>query len=64
MNLLNKLTPINLVRSPHYIKINILGFRNLESTGLFPIRNVKLIISTSSIKKIDNIEEGDAFTQF
>lgn len=61
-NLLNKRLPIKISKSKHHIKINILGLRNLQSSGLLPIKNTEVKISTSSLKSVEQMQEGAAFT--
>ena len=57
-----KRQPINIPKSRHHIKINILGLRNLQSSGLLPIKNTEIKISTSSLKSVEQMQEGAAFT--
>ena len=48
-------------KSRHLLKLNLLGLRSLESTGLFPIKTAGVKIATSSLKNVDNMREGSAF---
>ncbi len=60
---MNLVSMITLPKSKHHIKINILGLRNLQSSGLLPVKNVEVKINTSSIQTIDRMKEGAAFTE-
>ena len=60
---MRKISYIPIERSKHHIKINILGLRNLQSTGILPVKRVKVKINTSSVKKISKIQQGAAFTE-
>lgn len=62
-NVMQKISYIPIERSKHHIKINILGLRNLQSTGILPVKRVKVKINTSSVKKISKIQQGAAFTE-
>ena len=53
---------IPVKKSLHHIKINVLGLRNLESTGLFPIKNASLKFATSSLKAVESMGGGAMFT--
>lgn len=53
---------IPVPKSRHHLKINILGLRDLESTGLFPVKTAAIKIATSSLRSVDSMTEGAAFT--
>jgi hypothetical protein len=54
--------PLNCVKTKHHIKINILGLRNLQSNGIFPVKSVNVKINTSSLKAVNQIQRGSAFS--
>lgn len=49
-------------RTKHFIKINILGLRNLQSSGILPVKSVSVKINTSSLRPVDQIQKGSAFS--
>lgn len=53
---------IPVERKRHHLKINILGLRGLESRGLFPVKTAALKIATSSLKTVESMQKGTAFT--
>ena len=54
MRIMRRITPINMEKKAHLVKISILGFRDLQSTGILPVRSVKFKINTSSVKNLMN----------
>jgi hypothetical protein len=53
---------IPIKRTRHHIKINILGLRELESTGMLPIKTAGIKIATSSLREAENLGKGAVFT--
>ena len=53
---------IPVPRTLHHIKINALGLRGLESTGLFPVKNASLKFATSCLKSVESMGGGAMFT--
>ena len=51
-----------VTKSRHHIKLNILGLRGLESTGLLPIKSAGVNIATSSLIAVENMGNGAVFT--
>ena len=51
-----------MAKKKHHIKISALGFRDLQSTGILPVRRTKLRINTSSLQNMHHMQEGAAFT--
>ena len=52
--------PVEKIR--HHVKINILGLRDLESKGLFPVKTAGIKIATSSLKTVESMQKGTAFS--
>jgi hypothetical protein len=52
--------PVEKVRQ--HIKINILGLRDLESKGLFPVKTAGIKIATTSLKSVESMQKGSAFS--
>ena len=55
------ITRIEVPSSVHFIRLNLFALRNLQSSGLFPIKKVQLKINTTSLKEIETMEAGEAF---
>lgn len=53
---------IPIHRTRHHVKINILGLRELESTGMLPIKTAGIKIATSSLRQAENLGNGAVFT--
>ncbi len=56
-----RIQPIRIKKSKHHLKINILGLRDLQSTGIMPIKSVEVQINTSSLKNLSQMQKGVAF---
>ena len=56
-------TNIDIPKTRYRIKINMLGLRDLQSTGILPVRSVEVKISTSSIKNLNNMKGGSGYSE-
>lgn len=58
----NQFWRIPVDKKRHHIKINILGLRDLESRGLFPVKTAGIKIATSSLKSVESMQKGSGFS--
>ena len=65
LNLFNykSLGHIEIPKTLYNIKISILGLRDLQSTGILPVRSAEIKINTSSLKDVDTMQNGSAFSE-
>lgn len=49
---------INVKKNKHYLKIKVLGLRNLESMGVIPVCRPFLRINLNSLKGIEQAKAG------